>query len=280
MIKILKNTSNESLLVLGVQLEPDEYYDVPVNKWTTLSRLCYDTESYIYQLITNGSITVSDGENTLNISNGINWCKILAAIDLDSIPRFANIFPFQRLIAGHIDTPRVFTYCDSIGNVNLNLGTSVIFNCVCPSSDTIAFTASSGEITSKVSGLYWIEAQITTTNTNTSRSVSKFFIQKANYSEDFQAIPNTDAYIYNRTSSAGHSTSSSRSLIELSIGDKVRVFAVRTSGSGNIYTVASASRLTIKPVDVKKYVSHFHIQAGNIENGTTWSYNKIEAGSL
>lgn len=266
-VKILKNKSGSDLDILNRIIANDGEMTVDSIRYLKLA----DESCGLHSLILSGDIIVSDGTNDLNPIDGLNWAKMLAF----SI----NDFPFQKLCAGYVDTNRIFCYYDSIGNTDINNGTSVLFNTIRPNSDTAAFSASSGELECKVPGLYWIEYEVSINITTSSRTKSKAVLQ-VDCGSGFNNVPGTTSWMYHRTSGQGATTGVGSALLDLTSCNKVRVYAERVSGTANCVTEADSSRFTIKPIKPKNAQNAFSIKAGNIANGTTWSNNRIKAGSL
>ena len=110
------------------------------------------------------------------------------------------------------------------------------------------FPGTSG-ITIVETGWYDITLDVTSqieTGDGNQRSISSVLLTNGGV-----AIPNSDGYMYNRTSNRGYGQATVQNLVQLTAGDVIdaRFFRLSTSGTGSIITtVANACRILIEKV--------------------------------
>jgi hypothetical protein len=161
---------------------------------------------------------------------------------------FSSFKHLTKLDCGTWKTCRNFDYYDSTGGVDISSGlTTILFDSIRSNCDTFSFSASSGVITSNVSGRFWVGFDVTTqisSGTNRSTSYAQLEI---NTGSGFTLVPGTYGGMYNRTNGADINSASRRARLDLNPGDEVRVRAARLAGSSTIVTAANGSSLWITP---------------------------------
>jgi len=83
--KIVKNTSGNLLTFLKKELEINEEYLIPSNLWFEL----IDNQN-IYDLVTNGSVEISNGTEYLDAEEGISHLNKTQEDELYTSKRFVN----------------------------------------------------------------------------------------------------------------------------------------------------------------------------------------------
>ncbi len=194
---------------------------------------------------------------------------------VDIIPQF----PFTALDCGNIYTDRVLTYYDNAGGQDVTNGAVILFNTTTPASDLFAFSVASGIVTVNTSGKYFITYDVTIDNTINERTNTEIKME-IDTGSGFTVYTGSLSYTYNRNNQHGNSTASCSMLLELNVGDKIRVFATRFSGDGVIHTFANASRLNIYPQISNGEQKHFEYDCGDLANSSNEINNQLDCGGL
>jgi hypothetical protein len=112
-----------------------------------------------------------------------------------------------------------------------------------------AITLSSNEITFNSAGIYLVHFEVTLDDTTSTRTVSKGYLEISTDSgANWNAVTNSEAWCYNRTSGAGRGTGSVTLPLEISTGNMIRLQVVCNS-SVNIQTITQGCNLTIFTTD-------------------------------
>jgi hypothetical protein len=110
---------------------------------------------------------------------------------------------------------------------------------------THSTSTANSEVTVAVAGQYVVHMQVNTQITaSTARSGSLCWLELDSGS-GFAKVPGTDSIMYNRETTEGGTTGAASVVLDLDVGDKLRVWAQRNSGTATIYLLAGGSRLVI-----------------------------------
>lgn len=111
---------------------------------------------------------------------------------------------------------------------------------------THSTVTSSSEVTIAVAGKYIVHAEVTTniSVSSTSRSDSYMWLELDSGS-GFAEIDGTRGTMYNRQNTQGTTSASATAILDLDVGDKLRIWAQRKSGSATVVLLADGSRLII-----------------------------------
>ena len=143
------------------------------------------------------------------------------------------------------DVNKVTTLIDSIGGQSITGTVSdITFNSIFLIS-SIA-TATSTEITIQKAGLYKINYDITIDHVSgSSRTKSESKLQE-DLGSGYLDVAGSVRGMYHRLSSQGLNSASACLYRNYSVGDKIKLQAVRTGGSGTIETYANGSSLSVQ----------------------------------
>lgn len=186
-------------------------------------------------------------------------------------------YQFNKIDAGVFLTDRIFQVSNLTSGQTINQNQStVILDNVQPNSDTTAFIASSGEVESFIEEKIRVDFSITMDNTNTARTSSLSFLE-VNYGSGWEKVENTEVYTYERTTAADRQTGTGYAIIDIKVGDKLRIRSQRIAGSNNTI-IDEGCNLLITPLRPKTVESNLGIDGSDLEQEKV--IGEINAGEL
>jgi len=154
--------------------------------------------------------------------------------------------PFNVINCGEFLSDRHYkAYSNAGGQVINNVDTPLILTQSTPTSDTNAFNLASGELQFLTAGKFYVTYNVTFDNTNNSRTNSRNALQ-INTGSGFVEIEDTVVYTYERQANADRQTGTGTALIDVNIGDIIRIVSRRIQGSNNT-SLGSGTALMVVP---------------------------------
>jgi len=143
-------------------------------------------------------------------------------------------------------SPLLWEAYDSTGGVNVGSAATVVIDTIGQDSDDVDLAA--GVVTINRAGTYRVHGRVTVNATSgTSRSITECYLER-DPGDGFAAVPGTYGLIYNREVTEGGGVASFFRVIDLDVGDLLRLRADRISGTSTIETIANGSGLMIEEV--------------------------------
>lgn len=154
--------------------------------------------------------------------------------------------PFNEIDCGIFLTDRHYkAYSATPGQLINTSKSTIVLNDYTSTSDTLAFNLSSGEVRFWTSGRFYVDYSVTFENSTGTRTTTRSVLE-LNTGSGFQEIPGSEVYTYERNTANDRSTGSNTALIEVNVGDIIRISSARTTGSNNL-TLGEGCSLLIKP---------------------------------
>lgn len=196
----------------------DRYKNTPISLYVA-ERMVYDSNSDIYMSFLNPT-TIYFKVPNVNYSHDVN-------------------------INGTLTGGRqIFSGYDSTGGLTVpTAGISIPIDTEVRE-DTFFTHSTSGDnanVTVSTTGDYWLEYDVSTNVTGSSRSQTDCWLEK-----NAAKIPGTSSYMYNRITADGHGTGHTRILSALSANDKIQIKCKMNAGTDTIRTVKDGTRFNLE----------------------------------
>jgi hypothetical protein len=211
----------------------------------------------------------------IRLNDPVNGSVLLSEL----LEKNLSIFHWTSLNCGEIQTDKVLTYYDATGGLSINSGAVVGFNTTVANSDLFVFSVSSGVITCNEAGTFFVNYDVTIDSVSGGRSVAEIYIE-VDTGSGFSEYTGSKSFTYNRNANAGENTASMLMLINLSAGDKIRVYANRIEGNAGLVTKANASRISLFSKNNITNDINFGLDCGNIGDVSNVTNGQIDCGGL
>lgn len=184
-------------------------------------------------MIQKGTIIVNDGSKIIGLTGNTDYNVLVFDPNESSGVRWTS-------------GPKLLMCYNATTEVSIDSGWSDITWDTQVKKDSIyTHSLNSAEVTINEPGFYYVAVDIGTYNSSgssRSQSIMRFLVDSGSgYSE----IGGTRGSMYNRNSAQGRASASVNRPIQFMIGDKFKVQAQRSSGTGVILTEANACRINI-----------------------------------
>lgn len=163
------------------------------------------------------------------------------------LPVFVN----QSTLTGVV-SPAYFNAYLSVDQTPFAGATTIDLDTVRIQSPAGGFSLSSNEVTVESAaggGDYKVSYDVNADDTSNSRVKGNWWLE-VDDGGGFAEVAGTRRGTYHRNSSQGENSASCVIILELTVGDIVRIRGQRTSGGGNIFAIADGVSLTIEKVNL------------------------------
>ena len=112
-----------------------------------------------------------------------------------------------------------------------------------------SLNTTTGEITINKASVFKVDYRFTADTQDGARRTGETFIEVdtgSGFAEISAALGSSRAYTYNRNNASGENTASAQAILDLAVGDVIRVRVRRSNGSGLIRTVPSGTSISIE----------------------------------